>query len=872
MSVSLAKSVVHALGHLAGYTAARVRTPRDELRTQQAQRLLDCLVQAGPVYMKMGQLLATRSDLVPTEWVQVLRTLQDDAPHMDAARTRAAVERELRAPMNSVFRRFDLEPVASASVAQVHAAWLLDGQKVAVKLVKDGVVEQIDQNLRVMGATVRMAERVSSVVADLDAVRRFGELATLFRAQANMLSEASRQKAAYRNFEGHPYVRVPRVVPDLVTPRMLTMEFMAGIRGNDAHQVRIPRAQLARRLQDTIYTMLYMHGMSHGDPHPGNILFSEDGDIVLLDYGITVELTEDEKWGLSSFYYACTRKEWNVAVERFTTHFVTGTRKVRQKWESYRAELAAVLEHHFDVVADRWSTIGYFRDVSNLLRRYGARYTTSFTKVELVFLSCEGFATQIDPEIDIWDNARKFTDRYSPYMSTAVRERFDVQFGTQIPSSLAMRDRVDRSLVAPTHVHRYFFPSTYPIFVRTAAGGRIHDLDGNEYVDLSGGYGPHILGYSHPVVNEAITSGVLAGVVNGIGHEPEVLLAELLVDAFPAAGKALLCNSGTESVLLAIRLCRAHRRRNVVAKLEGHYHGFSDQGMVSSWFRFTGDKHAPEPVAGTLGSDEGVVRDTLVLQYGDIGGLDRLREHADELACVICEPMPTSTTTIDHEYLSALRSVSAELGIPLVFDEVVTGFRVAYGGAQTIAGIEPDLTCLGKIIGGGLPCGAVVGRADLIDLARSSEDPFFDYENKAFAGGTLSGNSLTCRAGAAVLGHLRDNPAVYEHLESMTQWLRAELEASCQARGIRCRINATGSIFSLNFSHRSAGVYRERMAGSNFKATIALAYYMRQHGVYLPELHSFLLSAAHTEDDLATTSKAFELSLAEMVNDGLFVT
>ncbi len=866
------KPVTNVLGHLLGYSASRLRNPREDLKAEEAERLLDCLVQAGPIYMKMGQLLATRSDLVPGEWVETLRTLQDDAPRMDAATTRAVVERELRAPMNSVFREFDLEPVASGSVAQVHRARLLDGRQVAVKLVKDGVPEHIDQNLRLMGRGVRLAERMIPAVAESDGVRRFTEVANLFRSQADMLQEAARQKTVYRNFKGHPYVRVPQVIPDFVTPRMLTMEFMEGIRGNEGHRVRLPPAQLARRLQDTIYTMLYMHGLSHGDPHPGNILFSEQGELILLDYGITVELSEDEKWGLSSFYYACTRKEWDIAVERFTAHFVTGKENLTERWDEYRKELVAALEHHFDAVSNRWSTISYFRDVSTILRKYGARYTTSFTKVELVFLSCEGFATQLDPDINIWDNARKFTDRYSPYMSKEVRERFDAQFKNQIPSSLEMRDRANRSLVAPTHIHRYFFPSTYPIFVKEAQGGRVRDLDGNEYVDLSGGYGPHILGYSHPVVNEAISTGIAAGLLNGIGNEPEVELAETLVEAFPSAQRALLCNSGTESVLLAIRLCRAYRRRKTVVKFEGHYHGFSDQGMVSSWFRFTGDKHAPDPIAGTLGSNEDVVRSTLVLQYGDIGGLERLREQLDDVACVIVEPMPSSTTTLDQDFLAALRKLCTESGVPLVFDEVVTGFRVAYGGAQTLAGIEPDLTCLGKIIGGGLPCGAVVGRAELVEMSRSSEDPFIDYEQKAFAGGTLSGNSMTCRAGTAVLAHLRANQHLYDELEAKTQRLRADFLESTRKRDISCRINARGSIFSLNFSHRSAGVYRERMAGSNFKATIALAYYMRRHGVYMPELHSFLLSTAHTDDDLATTGKAFDLSVADMANDGFFVT
>lgn len=872
MTNHLASTVGRAILHLCGYATSSIKTPRREMKAHQAKWLLDYFVQAGPVYIKLGQLLATRSDLVPTEWVDTLRTLQDDAPHMDAAETRAAIERELRAPLSSVFQEFDEIPVASASVAQVHAARLLDGRKVAVKLVKNGVPEQIDENLSSIRSAIRMASRLIPAVREAHALGRFDELATLLRAQGDMLQEAAQQKVVHRNFVGHPYVRVPEVIPELVTPRMLTMEFMEGIPGNAAHTVGIPREQLARRLQDTIYTMLYMHGTSHGDPHPGNIFFSANGDLILLDYGITVDLTEDEKWGLSSFYYACTRQEWSIAVERFTEHFVTDSETLQQGWESYSAEMSKVLEYHFDIASNRWSTIGYFRDVNKLLKKYKARYTTSFTRVELVFLSCEGFATQIDPEINIWNNARKFTDRYSPYMSKAVRARFDSTFKAQMPNSLAMRDRADESLVAPTHIHRYFFPSAYPIFVESAAGGRVRDLDGNEYVDLSGGYGPHILGYAHPAVNEAISSGLAAGMVNGIGHETEVQLAELLVDAFPGADKALFCNSGTEAVLLATRLCRAHRKRSMVAKFEGHYHGFSDQAMVSSWFRFTGNKYAPQPIAGTLGSDENVVRNTLVLQYGDIGGLERLREHADQLACVIIEPMPTSTVTIDNEFLSALRNVCDDLGIPLIFDEVVTGFRVAYGGAQTLAGIVPDLTCLGKIIGGGLPCGAVVGSQELLDMARSSEDPFFDYEKKAFAGGTLSGNSLTCRAGIAAITQLRDNASLYRDLESKTERLQADLKASTEKHGIACRINARGSIFSLTFSHRSASIYRERLSGSNFKATIALAYYLRQHQVYLPELHSFLLSAAHTDEDLALTSKAFDVSLVEMLGDGLFVT
>jgi glutamate-1-semialdehyde 2,1-aminomutase len=159
----------------------------------------------------------------------------------------------------------------------------------------------------------------------------------------------------------------------------------------------------------------------------------------------------------------------------------------------------------------------------------------------------------------------------------------------------------------------------------------------------------------------------------------------------------------------------------------------------------------------------------------------------------------------------------------------------------------------------------------LIDLARSSEDPFFDYENKVFVGGTMSGNSLSCSAGVAALNHLRRHPEIYVELDRKTNWLAGELREIASRRGICCRINARHSIFSLNFTHRTARFYRDKLAGSNFKATIALAYYMRKHGVYMPELHSFLLSAAHTQEDLETTAAAFDQSLEEMLADELFV-
>ena len=859
------------LVHLGGYLIAAARSSRGNRVVVQAEWLRRYLVRSGPVYIKIGQIIATRSDLIPEEWVRTLATLQDSAPHMNEAQTIKRIEQELGRPIDQVFKEFSVQPIASASIAQVHKATLLNGGKVAVKLVKKNIPQQIYWNLRIISCFVRLAHSLAPSARRLNLPKRFHELSVLIARQADMKHEARSQELIYSNFLGHPYVRVPAVFPQLSSAGMLVMEFMEGISGQNVHLVRCPRSVMARRLQDSIYTMLYMHGICHGDTHPGNLFFTESGDLILLDFGITVELSEDEKWGLSSFYYACMRKEWDIAVERFTKYFVTNTDELMKQWSSYAAEIEKVLQWHFDVHSSRWSTIAYFKDVNAILLKYGAMYTTNFTKVELVFLSCEGFATQIDPEIDIWKNARIFTDRYSPYISGSVKRAFDTYFESAIPSSLGMREAANDYMVAPTHMHRYFFPSAYPLFVKTASRGRITDVDDNCYVDLSSGYGPHILGYAHPAITEALCARLRSGFVNALGNDSELELARLIVDAFAPDGKAILCNSGTEAVLIAVRLCRAYRKQSRVAKLEGHFHGFSDMGMVSSWFRFAGSRHRPEPIAGTEGSDRGTVANSLILQYGHTEGLERLREEAATLACVICEPMPTSLANYDKEFLQALRTLCTELDIPLIFDEVVTGFRVAYGGSQTLMGIIPDLTCVGKIIGGGLPCGGVVGSRKLIDIARSSQDPFFDYEHKVFVGGTMSGNTLSCAAGVAALNHLQRNPEIYVELDKKTNWLADEFRKIATSKGVSCHVNARHSIFSLNFTHRTAKFYRDKLAGSNFKATIALAYYMRKHGVYMPELHSFLLSAAHTQEDLETIAGAFTQSLEEMLADGLFV-
>lgn len=205
-----------------------------------------------------------------------------------------------------------------------------------------------------------------------------------------------------------------------------------------------------------------------------------------------------------------------------------------------------------------------------------------------------------------------------------------------------------------------------------------------------------------------------------------------------------------------------------------------------------------------------------------------------------------------------------------MFDEVVTGFRVAYGGVQTLTGITPDLTCLGKIIGGGLPAGATVGRRDLIDLGCSTGDPFRDYDERVFLGGTMAGNYLSCRTGLAMLRHLKANPGIYTELSAKTERLAQDMRAIAERHGVQMRLKALTSLFSIVFTHKSPQYFRDSLQGANFKATLALAYWMRMFGVYMPELHGYLISAAHSDDDLAQVSTAFDRCLGEMTKANLF--
>ncbi|WP_447041545.1 aminotransferase class III-fold pyridoxal phosphate-dependent enzyme [Streptomyces sp. DSM 118878] len=838
---------------------------RDRVRA--ARLLRRYLLRMGPLYIKAGQVLGTQSGLLPRQVTDQFREFFAQLPPMRDTALEKVLRRALGRAPEEVFDSFERTPVAAGSVAQVHRA-VLDGRAVAVKVVKAGVRGRLEAGSAVIGRLASVAHLLPRL-RGYDLPGHFGELRPLLVGQCDLVGEAARQREIGENFRNHPFVRVPWVHELSYGPDLLVMEYVEGVPGDRVDDVALGRPELAARLQDAFYCMVYFHGVFHVDPHPGNIIFGRDGRVTLIDFGLVGRLSEDGKWDLASFYYACMRGEWDLAARRFTRAFAVDPEAVLGH-DSYEKQLGVVLRRHFEEEASRWSTLAFLDDAIRLLGRHGTRITTTFSVLALSLLTGEGFISAVDPKIDLWATTRRFTGRFSPYLNEELHAVFRAEIAGRSPRTTALREEAARHLVAPTHFDRFVLPSPFPLAVAEARGSRLRDLDGNEYIDLSGGYGPHILGYAHPAVVTAIQEAAARGAVNAIGNPDEVRVAALIAGAFGPDHKTVLSNSGTEAVQIALRIARAYTGRQQVAKFEGHYHGFSDQGLVSSWFRYRGDPQAPEPVGNCAGMQQSVVDGTLVLQYGESASLRRIEAYGDRLACVIVEPMPAALGDFDADFLRELSRVCAAHGVLVVHDEVVSGFRVHYGGAQHLAGVRPDLTCLGKIIGGGLPAGAVVGRAGLIDTVRTSGDPFKDVDSRAFAGGTMSGNSVTAAAGAATLRELRDHPEIYTRLRERTAWLVADLAAQAADCGVPCAVRGRDSVFSVAFDHAAPHRVRDRLAGLDVTATLALAYHMRRYGVFLPELHTMLLSAAHSDGDLEQISVAFGKSVRDMLSTGFF--
>jgi glutamate-1-semialdehyde 2,1-aminomutase len=385
-----------------------------------------------------------------------------------------------------------------------------------------------------------------------------------------------------------------------------------------------------------------------------------------------------------------------------------------------------------------------------------------------------------------------------------------------------------------------------PIVVERGDGAYLWDVDGNRYLDYVGSWGPLILGHAYPPVVEAVQQAARRGTSFGAPTESENALAELIIEAVPSIEKVRLVSSGTEATMSAIRLARGYTGREIIVKFAGNYHGHVDSLLVAA-----GSSAATLAVPNSPGVTVGTSSDTLVLQYNDVAGLrTAFAEHGQRIAGVIFEPVVGNMGVVvpSREFLVTLRDVTRQHGALLICDEVMTGFRLAYGGAQQLLGIGPDITTLGKIVGGGLPVGAYGGRADVMDHVLPA--------GKVFQAGTLSGNPLATAAGCTMLRALRDDPP-YERLEILSHRLEAGLREAAQAAGIPHQFARIGSMMTLFFNEQP--VVDWPSASRCDSARFARYFWgMLERGIYLPcsQYEALFVSTAHTENDIESTVAA----------------
>ena len=392
----------------------------------------------------------------------------------------------------------------------------------------------------------------------------------------------------------------------------------------------------------------------------------------------------------------------------------------------------------------------------------------------------------------------------------------------------------------------------YPIFIKSGNGSKLYDEDGNEYVDMIGSWGPMILGHNYPQVLEVVKRELENGTSFGLPTKKEVELAELVKSCFPSIEKLRLTTSGTEAAMASVRLARAFTGKNKIIKFEGCYHGHSDSLLVKAGSGLLTFEHQD-----SNGITEGVVKDTITLPFGDFEKLKETLENNKDIACVIIEPIPANMGLIEteKEYLEKVREITQKENIVLIFDEVISGFRVSLGGAQKIFGITPDLTILGKIIGGGYPVGGFGGKREIMDL--------ISPVGNVYHAGTLSGNPISVAAGIETISILKENPEIYENINKKTENLVNKINELIKKYDISATVNYFGSLFTIFFAKKKVKTLEDAMSTNSEFYSIYFNT-MLENGVIVPpsKYEAHFVSYIHNDEDmekiLAGVEKTFE--------------
>jgi glutamate-1-semialdehyde 2,1-aminomutase len=394
-----------------------------------------------------------------------------------------------------------------------------------------------------------------------------------------------------------------------------------------------------------------------------------------------------------------------------------------------------------------------------------------------------------------------------------------------------------------------------PLFMKSAAGAYLYDEDNNRYIDLINSWGPMILGHANPIIEEAIRQALPNSLSFGAPTAKEVEMAELIIGMVPSIEKVRMVNSGTEACMAAIRAARGYTGRSKIIKFEGCYHGHADSFLIAA-----GSGAVTMGTPDSAGVTQGVANDTLTAPFNNLQAVEQLFEaNTNQIAALIIEPVVGNMGCVPPQegYLQGLRQLCTKHQTVLIFDEVMTGFRLAKGGAQELFGVNPDLTTLGKIIGGGLPVGAYGGKADIMDCVAPV--------GKVYQAGTLSGNPIAMAAGLAMLRYLEAHPEVYAQLEETTTQITNGIRLAMNKVGLNYTINQIGSMFSLFFTEQAVTDF-ESAKRSNTQKFATFFQEMLARGVYFPpsQFESLFISTAISQADITQIAKASFESLQKV--------